>query len=498
MNNIFKRILILLIAVTFLTINKSNAQDNILYNMRHLPQFTNNNPAFQPNACVFVGFPGLNNISLELHSTGFTFNEAFKPHPYELDSFLINTEKLEEVLENENFINYEHTISLINFGFALQNDFYFTFSINNRMSESFKYPNLLEVTHGNYRADGTPLSFNFGQNFTAYNEIAVGLSKKFFNNVTVGGRLKYLSGLMNTRTDKFQIDWYTETSQDSMYEWTFDTDFDIKTASPVPFSPLPDKIDEKNAGDIFSPDSVALEQFQNNINPVSLLFTKNWGLAVDLGVEYELNKTFNFSLSILDLGFINWKTNPRTLTQSGKFKFSGVDLGKYVQNINDIMASDSVQEVFIQDFTDSLANFIAPTASEEAYKTYLQAKLFAGASYNPTKWFNLGLLYRGQLQNGHLYSALTVSANLNFLRAWSFSAGYTAFMDRNYNNIGIGFSYRVGLFQWYLMTDNIIPYAYVATESETTDRWIRNTKSFNIHMGFNILFYCKPDKSLLD
>ncbi len=484
MKKIYKMIFVL--SVVFISQTDSIfSQSNILQGMRHIPQSTNNNPARQPESNVFIGFPALN-MYFDIHNTGFVIDDIYAP--YAKDSFIYTLDDLENALKDDNYINTEFNTSLINFGFSLPRHFYLTFSISTKINESFSYPKALtEIKDGNYRGEGNSLSFNFKQDFTAYNEIALGLSKRFYNNLTLGMRVKYLSGLVNTSSDNFDIDWYTDAD---MYAWNFNTNIDVKTSSPVAWEII---YDEEGL-----PSDVKAEDFDSE-EAIKSLFNNN-GAAVDLGAEYNLNNKFILSASVIDLGVINWTTNAQNLKQNGTFVYSGVDVGRYITSFDDLVNLDaSLGDSVAEDFKDSLINFIKPELNDIGeYRTSLNPKIFVGANLFVNNWLDVGFLYRGTIYDDKLHSAYTLSGNANFLKSWSISASWSM-MDNLYNNVGFGFAYRVGLFQWYFMTDNLSPYFWAANESDFSDYLIRNTKRATFQFGVNLLFNKnKIDKGLLE
>ncbi len=471
------------IFLIFFLNNASFAQDNILYGMKNIPQSNINNPARQPSCNTFIGIPGLSNLYIDAANTGFTFGDLVKIDSNQLDSFTWDLANIESVMKDKNFLSIQNNITVLEFGFSLKNDFYFTFSIANRTTENLKYPkSLLELRKGNYRADGSPIQIHLGQNLSNYNEFAIGLSKKIFTNLTFGWKLKYLSGQANIQTKKMQIDWTTDVSPESNYAWTFDTDFDVRASSPQEWI-----IEYDSVGNI---DKFAINKEFEYSN--SLIFSKNIGFALDVGFEYKPLPFLNLSASILDFGFIKWRQNPLKLKQKGQFIFDGIDIADYIGSNSD--EDNNLTDELI----DSLMNFVNPTIDKSSYSTMLNTKIFLGAYANVAKWLDFGLLYRGYFYNKNLHSALTLSANANFLEGWAISFSYSM-MHNSYNNIGLGLAFKTGPVQFYLLTDNITAAFWAVNESDLSDKMFRKTKLFSAHLGINILF-CKnkTDRGLID
>ena len=488
------------IIISFLTIglfvNSAFAQNNTLYWMKHLPQTMNTNPAKQSDCKIFIDIPVMPNFSIDAAHSGFTINDAFKIHPTLPDSFMIDLDGIEKALSDKNNISFETEFSILNLGLSLSNDMFVTFGINYKLSESFQYPKaLIELRRGNYRADGTPLSFDLGQNFMAHREVYAGVSKTFFGNLNVGGRIKLLSGYANFKTNQMKIDWFTSTLEEDMYDWTFRTDFDIRASSPVEWDF--EYNDETGQIEGVDYDSLYFDNIGNNISDI--IFPGNGGLAFDLGIEYTLNERFMFSASVIDLGFIKWKENPTILTQTASFTFSGLDIGEYIGSLEDAQSGTAgLDSAIMADMVDTLMTVFDPTVEQLAYSTGLNTKIYAGVNIIATDWLDFGLLYKGAIYNKKLYSSYTVSANANYFKGWSYTVSYSL-MDGLANNIGLGLAYKLGPFQMYFITDNFSAPFWAMNESEMSDNWLKNTKRVNFSFGMNILL-CnnKHDIGLLE
>ncbi len=490
--------------ILFLLVSNSiYSQDNLLYNMSHVPQINNTNPAKNPSCKAFVGFPALSSLYFDINNTGFVYKDIFKQMPTELDSFMIDLDKIENALESKNYLTFDYKYSLINFGFRIKQEWYFTFGISTNINEQFMFPrDYVSLRRGNYSETGIPLNLGIKENLSIYHEFAAGLSKKFYNGLTLGVKIKYLSGLANLQSNKLNLSWATSTADTAIYDWNFDTDFDIRSSVPVGWGFTRDSSNFIDGAEIteFDPDSSAqVEKFLNE-NRNSFLFTNNRGFGIDIGFDYKIDNQFSVSGSIIDLGFIKWKDNAKTLTQSGQFVVSGIDMAKYYGDYNSVVNAGTTTwlDSLTDDISDSLKQFINPKESSAAYKTALQTKIYLGANYAPTKWFDMGLLYRGYFLDKKLYNVWTVSANANFLKAWSLSASWSRWNKMN-NNIGLGLAYKIGPVQMYFLSDNIAVPFWAANESSLSDRWIRNTKKVSFHFGINLLF-CreKQDIGLID
>ena len=72
----------------------------------------------------------------------------------------------------------------------------------------------------------------------------------------------------------------------------------------------------------------------NEINYVELLLNRgNPGFSFDLGVIYRVDERTTLSASLLDVGFIRWRTDLNNMDGTGSFAFTGVDPGTDVASI---------------------------------------------------------------------------------------------------------------------------------------------------------------------
>jgi len=71
---------------------------------------------------------------------------------------------------------------------------------------------------------------------------------------------------------------------------------------------------------------------------------------------------------------------------------------------------------------------------------------------------------------------------------------------KTYNNIGMGLAYKVGPFQLYAISDNMALPLAIPFDTKVTNRLLKSTKQYTIHVGFNLTFGCysKIDRGLLD
>jgi hypothetical protein len=136
---------------------------------------------------------------------------------------------------------------------------------------------------------------------------------------------------------------------------------------------------------------------------------------------------------------------------------------------------------------DSLKKAFKVSDSNDPFTTYLPLGLTAGGNYKLTRSLSLGLLSYTRFIGKQVKEALTLSANANFGSSFSASLSYTA-VNHSYDNIGAGIAYRVGIFQFFMLTD-MIPFSW--NKIVTDNGSIPVPASFNtinLCLGMNFVF----------
>jgi hypothetical protein len=402
------------------------AQKNFsLYNLKGTPQAFYVNPSFTPKSKLYLSMP-IGFINLGASNSGFSFNELFVKRAD--DSLAINTEGVVEGLNKNNFFSIESQIEVLGFGFKL-NDLYLNFSASNRFQFNINYPkDLLQLAlEGNGKSFiGERASFDgLGVNLNSYMEYAVGASKEIGDKLNVGARVKFISGIANVNTKKTEIGLYTDPES---FALTLDGEAEIQSANSLYYL-----------------DSTAILDQQNIINN-SLKFA-NKGLGFDFGATYKINDKISVNASVIDLGFISWKTNVSNYkTDKINFLFEGVDVNEL---INDSTADPANR------FEDTLTKIFNYEVNQESYSTSLNTKIYLGANYQLTKQLNAGALLFNEFIKGKYRAGFSLSMNASLKNWLSTTINYTIY-NGSFSNIGFGLSLKGGPIQFFIMSDNVL------------------------------------------
>ncbi len=464
---------LIIITMLFTGILNVHSQDiNSFYFMRGVPQVYQVNPAFQPECNFFLGLPGLAPMKMRVSNSSFDFGDLIQ-YSERIDSLVtflhpdgIGGEAFMDQLDSKNSFITEFSTSLASFGFRRE-DTYFTFDIRERFSFQMDYSDdylRFPITGPD---EGEFFEMDLGLDMSLINEFSMGVSQKFGDELTVGVRGKLLFGQANIHTERFDLS--LATSEDV---WSVNNDISIISSAPYLIDYLNFAVSaplESITGNLenFDPETPdAGEITRMIINP------KNFGLALDIGVDYKLYDWLQLSASIVDFGSVKWTDRMVNLRHKASYDFEGVEV--YLSEEND----------FVDDFLDSLENtYDNFSASETEFRNYLPAKLFLGGAFYPHPKIGLGLLSRTDFYRGDVRQQFTASANFYPLKMISTTVSYSV-INNSYKNIGFGLALKAFPFNLYFLTDTG-PSVYF---------FPKDARYFNFKIGMNIMIGCKKKK----
>jgi hypothetical protein len=463
--------LVFFFALSF-TVNTYSQQDLTIHLMPIIPQSSYTNPAFQPIPKWYIGFPALSSVYMGIGHSGFAYNDLFHHNTVE-DSLNVTIGNMISKLAKVNYLSTNLSEELLCFGFKAGKG-YFDFSYGIKANFQFSYPrDLIKLAwQGNGQFVGSKADFSgIGINASLYKELAIGYSRnvKIDNqNFVFGIRVKMLNGLMNVYTQKSTATWGIDQSD---FGYSMNTNFKINMDIPT-----------SAAESLDSMGSNTYNGGNNNLTASQFIFNPtNKGYGVDLGASYKYSNKWTFGLSVLDLGFINWKTGSGSSVRNyssnvSNFNFDGIDISQFLG------MNDSLQKIKTKAYEDSLKNIFKIKSTQNSYKAPLGTKFYLTAEYSLTRHDVAGLLFRGEMLNGRLHPSATVSYNKWFGNMFSASLSYSM-ENRSYNNVGLGMALNLGPWQIYVLTDNF--YCLINPEG---------TKTINLHFGWNFIFGYKESK----
>jgi len=443
--------------------------NNSVYFMPGVPQANRVNPAHQPNCELYLGFPVLAPMRMELSSNSLSYKDIIYEHPYQ-DSLItfLHPEGDKQAFLNQlkplNNIVADVRASLISVGFNTKAGF-FTFDVTTRVDEALYFPedlaNLLLKGAGEgetYQLDG------IGANLSAFDELSLGWSYSILDNLQVGVRGKMLFGIGDISTMRSNLS--ITTSQE---EWNIQSD--MMVSASLPFAEV-----------IYNEDGmiedIVIDEEIESLNPFVLpkyVFNfGNSGFAADVGINYRPIDQLLLSVSALDIGFISWKDEVHEATYEMAYDYVGLELDP-LELSDDYSFGDYIDSTFSQ-MGDSLASFLEFTPGG-TYSKRLNTKLYVGASYFVTPKINFGILSRTDFFREQISQQFTASANFTTGRFINLTLSYT-YRNSYVKNLGAGFSFNVGPLNLYMISDNSLNALF----------WPQEARSVNLWFGMNLVF----------
>lgn len=343
---------------------------------------------------------------------------------------------------------------------ASMETFRFIYTPNNwsfSLNHAFKGTGLIDYSgalpavaiRGNAPYIGQTLSLDTDFSLQAYQEFAFGAVFQM-DNITLGGRLKYLSGLATAMTRKSAVSLYTD---EDIYQLFLDMDVAIDVAG-----------NNTNAWSDVS------------IGPVGFNFSGNHGFGIDLGVDWQISDQFSLSVSALDIGKINWKKSPRTYTANEIFEFDGLSLGQLTFDGEEVFDFETAQ--------DSL-DIIKFEETPGAFSTTLGTQLYLGLGYKLTDKWRLNATGYHQSIRDNNFTAFSLGTNYQLFNWLNIGTTYGIMNDEPFL-LGLNATLQLGAFQIYTLTDNFL----AAFKGE-------NTRTFNARFGLAFTFGRKANSPIV-
>lgn len=439
-----KKILSLLYMVFLISICSAQ-QDLTLYNMNTIGESIEVNPSLMPANKYYVGLPGISSNYYLFSNNSFTYRDFH--YVRSDDSTVIDVDKALSKLDKSNFLTSQVRINLLGFGFKIDKN-YFSANITERVNFLFTFPEELFnlIDKGNGAFIGQTLDFSkIGFDASHFREYGLGWAREMNDNLTLGIRLKYLYGMENFSSTFGDLSLTTSASD---YALELNTNITVNTSSPVNH---PDGYDQF--------EGIGWGTYVNKL--------KNRGFGADLGATYKLNEKWALNTSILDLGYIKWKSDVKNfVTDAGRYFFDGVDISDFI--------NDSTSNV--EGVLDSLGNAYKAKENTNSYTTNLPTHVYLGTNYTINEKSSASALVHATFFKKTIQPTFTLGYNLKVGNHLSVAANYSV-INKNFDNIGLGMSTNAGPVQLYVTTDNIIG---------TIDPLSNHTA--HVHFGINLIF----------
>jgi hypothetical protein len=441
---------ILLLFLISTTTNLFSQQNNTFYLMHSVPQSNLLNPAVQIDCKWFIGIPALTSTQLNYSNTAFSFNDI-------LGGGNIDINELNNNVHKTDMLASELHLDLISLGYKYQ-EYYITFNIAEKATIALTYPGDLVglAWQGNAQFVGEIAEFNnLRTNTSYYREYAIGISKVFDQYTTFGIRAKLLFGKLGIYSGKSEMSLYTDPTT---YNLHLESDITLNSSLPLTVNQNPD-------GSI---SGVTIDE----IDIMGTLFNSdNKGFAIDLGGIYRYDEYLTLSGSILDLGFIRWKTTPNNIHIQGSFDFEGTGMGSEFDSNGYILElRDSIVDAFTQDVTQDL------------YYSWLPLQIYVGGMYQYFPKLGVGAVSRNVIYRNKLHSSLTLSANTTLWNKFSAVLSWS-YLNNTYKNVGLGLAWHGRGFQVHMVSDNLLGFFKPL-----------DARNLNLRFGLSVLLGCPRNR----
>jgi hypothetical protein len=454
-----KNILVVVVFVITTTIFSQNKQ--VLYDFGELPQSLLLNPALENNHKLHVGIPILSGFSTQIGSSGVVLTDLFA-----VDNQNIN-DKVSQILNSltsNDFMMINTQVELLNIGYRLNEKTYLSVGFYQEIDAIGYFPKDLFVLFS--EGNDAFLNRSFSASQIAYKldvlgVLHAGITKKIDEKLTLGGRFKIYSAALNLESTNNKGTFTTVQGTNNIY---------THYISNV-------KMEQRSSG-LFDTNDEMIEDPNEYIQRTFL--SGNLGIGFDLGITYHIHKQLQFSASLIDIGFINHKTNVKNYKEEGSFVYEGFEY-EFDQNSN---------RDFWREIKDRFNEELPTVENENSY-----------ISWRPTK-INMALRYsfgekRSEICYDNSYQDFytdAVGAQLfSVFRPLSTNVALTAFYqksfskklhakvtytmdDFSYSNIGAGMSFQFGKVNFYGMFDNILSY-----------RNLSSANSVSLQLGINFI-----------
>ncbi|MFI3291948.1 MAG: DUF5723 family protein [Rikenellaceae bacterium] len=413
-----KRLFISLVAVC--AVCGTMAQSITSYYMPDAIERRNHNIAFAPErgylAIPLVGSTtiGLNgNVSV----SSLIYQNANGDLVSLLDSGISSSEALGNLNKGANFTALESRFEVLNFGgYCKDKSSFWSFNIGLRSNASVNVPyELFEfVKKGKESNMG-----NINMYMESFVDVGFGLSKTVNDKLNIGGRVKVLVGLAsaNLNISKFDVEMNSE-------QWSVDAEGNLDMYGPGLV----------NEGAIIGDEFDYEDLDMGSIKPAGI------GVALDLGMEYELIRKLKLSLAVNDLGFIKWNQDCNvSATMATTQTFNGVD----------ISGDGTIDEPDFS-FDDMTLN----NSESKSSTRLMQASVNMGGEYSfLNELIGVGAVYSIRFWEAKTMHNVSLMGNLRPVSWFTLGASYG--ISNGSNTLGLAMNFSPTWFNLYVATDII-------------------------------------------
>ena len=188
-----------------------------------------------------------------------------------------------------------------------------------------------------------------------------------------------------------------------------------------------------------------IDDFDVNIQNFSFenFLSNNGGWAFDIGASVSLGDRIEVSLSVLDIGSIDWDVDPKSYSSKGVQTFDGIDIADFINTEDEIV-------VF-----DSLENLLEVTETSAGFSTTLPSQVYLGGRFKLSDLWTFGAMIQSLGNGERRANVMGVNATASIYKWLSAGVLYSA-KTGNPANFGLSIKTEFGPLIGFLSTDNIL------------------------------------------
>jgi hypothetical protein len=404
--------------------------------------------------------PLLSGVSSELGITGFSVSEIFGVNSNSI------TDKVATVLKNidsSDYLKINSQIEVFSAGFRFDEKTYISFGFYHELDAIGYIPKdfLTLATDGNAAYLNSMFSLSqLSYKLDVLGVIHAGVTRKMSDQLTLGGRFKIYSSALNAESTSNSGSFTTNLGNNNIYIHRLDNiNTNFRTSGLI----------ENN-------------EFINDSNTYlkNTFLGGNLGVGLDFGLTYLITPQLQFSGSILDVGFVNHKTNIKNKVTNGSFTVEGIEFEYDDANRNywNEIELAFKEQVLSKDNNDSYVSW-RPTKLNAAIKYSFgekRSKYCYDTTFKEFYTDAFGAQLYAVFRHLREQFALTGFYEKSFSNKLHAKVTYTI-DDYSYYNIGLGVSAQIWKINFYGLLDNI------ASLSD-----ISSANNISLQFGFNFIF----------
>lgn len=457
---------VFLLAV-LLSISCISQNKQILYNFTSVPQSLLTNPGLDVKFKWYFGVPLVSGISANVGSSGFSAYDLFADDGIDFNTKLRNV--VNSTSRNDK-ASINEQLEVFSGGFKLggwQGNSYVTFGMYQEL-DIFAYVPKDPIILGIYgNKDYLGKRFNLGDLSGKAEMLTVlhlGYHKVVNNKLILGARGKIYSGIFNVNsTNNSGYIFTVPNTTNTIYTQEMYSNITVNTSGIAKYK------DENYNGDVAK--DLRKKAFLGG----------DLGLGFDVGMTYYPQKNIQFTASIADVGFINHGKDVENYTLKGTYKFEGVNPDfingstpeDTYQKFKDAIPLDTLHTKYTTWRPIKLNTSIQYSFGEER-DTNTECNCISGAearTYKNAIGAQLFIMSTPRIP----FVAFTTYYRRPVFKGLDLKTTYTI-DSYSYKNIGLGLSAHAGIFNFYMLADNLLEY-----------KDITKANSLSFQFGFNII-----------